>query len=133
MTPSIVVYQKPTCTKCLETLKLLKDHGAEFEAVNYFERPLTTRQLGNLVRKLGVRPADLVRMKEPLARELGLGKRVFSDDELIDLMAECPDLLQRPIVVNGDKAVLGRPPENVLKFIETPSSTKRVIKKAHRT
>jgi arsenate reductase len=109
----ITVYQKPTCSKCRATLNILRDRGVEFESVNYYERPLTADQLRSLVEKLGVSPRQLLRKDEPIARSLGLSKKDLSDDELIELMVENPDLLQRPIVVRGDKAVLCRPPENV--------------------
>src|SRR5262245_42420485 len=95
------------------TLGRLKEHGVQFEAINYYEQPLTATQLRGLISKLGISPRELVRKDEPIARELGINKRDLSDDELIELMVEHPDLIQRPIVVRGDKAVLGRPPENV--------------------
>ena len=113
MDDKITVYQKPTCTKCRQTLGLLRERGAEFEAVDYYERRLTAAELGDLVAKLGLSPRDVVRWDEPVARELGLETRDLSDEELLALMAEHPDLIQRPIVVRGDRAVLGRPVENV--------------------
>ncbi len=113
MPTKITVYQKPTCTKCRSTLKLLRERGAEFDTVNYFEAPLTAAQLEGLIRKLGVSPRDVVRWDEPVARRLGLKKKPLSDKELIRIMSENPDLIQRPIVVRGSRAVLGRPPENV--------------------
>ena len=113
MSDKIKVYQKPTCSKCRETLKLLRDRGAEFESINYYETRFSVEELRDLVNKLGVTPRDLLRKGEQVYRDLELGKREVSDDELIRLMAENPDLVQRPIVVRGKKAVLGRPPENV--------------------
>jgi len=109
----ITVYQKPTCSKCRTTLELLKDRGIEFEAVNYYEQHLSAEQLRGLVAKLGVSPADLLRKDEPIAKSLGIGTGDYSDDELIDLMVQNPDLIQRPIVVRGEKAVICRPPQNV--------------------
>jgi arsenate reductase len=70
-----------------------------------------------LIRKLGISPRDLLRKGEQVYRDLNLGKRELSDDELIDLMVDNPDLIQRPIVVRGKKAVLGRPPENVQELL----------------
>ncbi len=113
MTDKIIVYQKPTCTKCRTTLRLLKERGVEFDAVNYYEQPLTAAQFRKLLGKLGLSARDVLRKDEPIARKLGIAKRDLSDDELIQLMIENPDLIQRPIVVRGDRAVLGRPPENV--------------------
>ena len=109
MKKKLKVYQKPTCTKCRTTLRLLKERGADFEVINYFETPLTEADLRALLRKLGLRARDILRKDEPVAKELGIGKKDFSDKKLIALMAKHPDLIQRPIVVRGDKAVMGRP------------------------
>jgi arsenate reductase len=113
MSERITIYQKPTCTKCRSTLKILRERGAEFDSVNYYETPLTADQLRALIKKLGISPRELVRKDEQVYRDLGLARRNVSDDELIELMIANPDLIQRPIVVRGDKAVLGRPPESV--------------------
>ena len=113
MTERIRVYQKPTCSKCRTTLGLLNECGVEFDSINYYEVPLTVAELRGLVDKLGLAPRDLLRKDEAIYRELQLGQRELSDDEIIKLMVDNPDLMQRPIVVRGDKAVLGRPPENV--------------------
>jgi arsenate reductase len=92
---------------------LLRDRGVEFEAVNYYETPLGDAELRELIAKLGISPRELMRKDEQIYRDLQIGKRELSDDELIRLMVENPDLIQRPIVVRGQRAVLGRPPENV--------------------
>jgi arsenate reductase len=117
MKKKLTVYQKPTCTKCRTTLRLLNERGAEFEAINYFETPLTEADLRGLLRKLRLTARDILRKDKPVARQLGIGKKDFSDEELIALMAKHPDLIQRPIVVRGNQAVLGRPPENVEKLL----------------
>jgi arsenate reductase (glutaredoxin) len=117
MSDKIVVYQKPTCSKCRATLALLKDSGAEFDAVNYYEAPLSADNLRELIRKLGRPVRDVLRADEPLARALKLDERSLSDDELISLMVENPDLIQRPIVVRGNEAVLCRPPQEVMKLL----------------
>jgi arsenate reductase len=96
---------------------LLKNSGKEFDAVNYYEVRLTVERLRELIDKLGLPVRDLLRSEEPLARDLKLAERQLSDDELIKIMVENPDLIQRPIVVHGDEAVLCRPPENVMKFL----------------
>jgi arsenate reductase (glutaredoxin) len=111
------VYQKPTCTKCRTTLRLLKEQRVDFEAINYYETPLTEAKLRSLLKKLGLTAPEILRKDEPLAKQLGIGRTEFSDEELIVLMAKHPDLIQRPIVVRGDQAVLGRPPENVEKLL----------------
>ena len=114
MNDKIVIYQKPTCSKCRATLALLNNSGEEFESVNYYETPLTIEQLRELIQKLDVPVRDLLRQDEPLAR----GLDAASDDELMRAMVENPDLMQRPIVVRGDKAKLCRPPENVMELLE---------------
>ncbi|HVW65778.1 MAG TPA: arsenate reductase (glutaredoxin) [Nitrosospira sp.] len=117
MSDKITVYQKPTCSKCRATLALLKDSGAEFDAVNYYETPLSADNLRELIGKLGVPVRDVLRADEPLAQALKLDERNLSDDELISLMAANPDLIQRPIVVRGNEAVLCRPPQEVMKLL----------------
>ncbi|MBI3653829.1 MAG: arsenate reductase (glutaredoxin) [Acidobacteria bacterium] len=117
MSDKITVYQKPTCNKCRETLGLLKERGIEFESVNYYETPVTKVELKSLLEKLGISAHELLRKGEAVYRDLEIGKRDLSDDELIDLMIEHPDLMQRPIVVRGDKAVLARPIENVCELL----------------
>ncbi len=114
MSDKIIIYQKPTCSKCRATLSLLKDSGEEFESVNYYEAPLTTDKLRELIQKLNMSVHDVLRKDEPSARNLSTA----SDDEIIKAMVENPDLMQRPIVVRGDKAKLCRPPENVLDLLK---------------
>ena len=117
MKKKLTVYQKPTCTKCRMTLRLLKARGADFEAINYFEKLLNQADLRGLLKKLGLSAREILRKDEPVAKQLGIGKKEFSEAELIALMAKHRDLIQRPIVVRGDQAVLGRPPENVEKLL----------------
>ena len=93
--------------------KLLRGSGIPYEKVNYYVAPLSRKKLTELVRKMNLKPRDLLRKSEPAYKELGLAEDKFSDSELIGLMIEHPDLLQRPIVERGDRAVLGRPTENV--------------------
>lgn len=114
MSDKIVIYQKPTCSKCRATLSLLKDSGEEFESINYYETPLTVHELRELIQKLNLSVRDILRKDEPLARNLD----AVSDDELVKAMVENPDLIQRPIVVRGSKAILCRPPENVLELLK---------------
>jgi arsenate reductase (glutaredoxin) len=97
--------------------KLLRESGVPFEKVNYYVEPLSKKKLTELIRKLKLRPRDLLRKSEPVYKELGLANADFSDNELIALMVEHPDLLQRPIVERGDRAVLGRPTENVKELL----------------
>ena len=93
--------------------KLLRESGIPFEKVNYYTQPLDRKKLCELLRKMVMKPRELLRKAEHIYRELDLGKDEFSDDELIDMMIKHPDLIQRPIVERGNRAVLGRPVENV--------------------
>jgi arsenate reductase (glutaredoxin) len=97
--------------------KLLRESGIPFDKVNYYIEPLSRKKLTELVRKLNMKPRDLLRKNEAIYKELGLANDEFSDSELIDLMIKHPDLLQRPIVERGDRAVLGRPIENVKELL----------------
>jgi len=97
--------------------KLLRASGIPFEKVNYYVEPLSRKKLTQLIRKMKLKPRDLLRKSESIYKELGLAKDEFSDAELIDLMIEHPDLLQRPIVERGERAVLGRPTENVKELL----------------
>lgn len=114
MSDKIVIYQKPTCSKCRVALSLLNDSGEEFESINYYEVPLTADKLQELIQKLDIPVRDILRKDEPSARSLSTA----SDDEIIKAMVENPDLIQRPIVVRGNKAKLCRPPENVLELLK---------------
>jgi len=113
MSDNITVYEKPTCTKCRGMNKFLAENGVDFTKVNYYIDPIGEKKLRELIKKMGITPRELLRTSEPIYRELGLGKKDFTDDEIISLMVQHPDLIQRPIVERGDRAVLGRPTENV--------------------
>src|ERR1700752_3782228 len=95
MSQKITVYQKPTCTKCKSTLRILRERGAEFDTVNYYETPLASNELRDLIKKLGISPRELLRKDEQAYRDLNLARRDVSDDELIELMVANPDLIQR--------------------------------------
>ena len=93
--------------------RLLRESGVDFEKVNYYIEPLTKKKLKELIGKMGLSARELLRTSEQIYRDLGLAKKQLSDDELIDVMIKHPDLIQRPIVERGKRAVLGRPVENV--------------------
>jgi len=97
--------------------KLLRESGIPFEKVNYYIEPLSKKKLTELLRKMNLKPRDLLRKSEAVYKELGLSEDRFSDSELVALMIEHPDLIQRPIVERGDRAVLGRPTENVKELL----------------
>ena len=97
--------------------RLLRESGVDFEKVNYYNQPLTKAKLTELIRKLKLSPRELLRTSESIYKELGLGKRELKDDEIISLMVKHPDLIQRPIVERGSRAVLGRPTEKVKELL----------------
>jgi arsenate reductase (glutaredoxin) len=117
MSDQITVYEKPACTKCREMNRFLTEHGVDSTKVTYYIEPLSKEKLRELVKKMGIKPRALLRTSESIYRELGLGKKELSDDEILSLMAEHPDLIQRPIIERGDRAVLGRPTENVKELL----------------
>lgn len=113
----IVVYQKPTCATCRRVHASLKESGVDFDAVNYYLDPIPREKLVDLLHKMGMKPRDLLRTKEPLYKTLELGERELSEAEIVDLMVENPDLIQRPIVEKGDRAILARPPERLKQIL----------------
>jgi arsenate reductase (glutaredoxin) len=115
--PALTVYEKPTCTTCRKLHGLLAERSVDFESVRYHVTGLTEPQLRDLLRKLGTGPREVLRLREPLVQELGLEDPEVSDDELIAEMVAHPVLVQRPIVVRGDRAVLARPVERVLELL----------------
>lgn len=113
MAARITVYQKPTCTTCRQVHAALRDAGVDFDAVDYYTDPIPASRLRELLRKMDMSPRQLLRKNEQRYRELDLGNRQLSDDELIDLMVANPDLIQRPIVERGSRAILARPAERL--------------------
>jgi arsenate reductase len=117
LTVKIVIYQKPTCTTCRQVYAELKASGVDFESVDYYLDPIPKAKLRDLLRKMGMKPRDLLRTREAVYKELKLGERELGDSELIDLMVEHPDLIQRPIVEKGARAVLARPVERLKEIL----------------
>jgi arsenate reductase len=112
-----VIYQKPTCTTCRQVYNALKDSGVDFEAVDYYTDPIPKTKLKDLLRKLGMTPRELLRAKDPIFKTLRIAERDLSDAEIVDLMAANPDLIQRPIVERGNRAILARPAERIRAFL----------------
>jgi arsenate reductase (glutaredoxin) len=109
----ITIYEKPTCSKCREADKLLRESGVDYEKINYIITPIGEAKLRELIGKMGIAPIELLRTGEPAFRELGVNARDLSDEEIIALLVAHPELLQRPIVERGARAVLGRPTETI--------------------
>jgi arsenate reductase (glutaredoxin) len=114
----LTVYEKRTCTTCKNLAMLLDERGIDFDRVDYHVEPLSEDEIRELVRKTGRPGRELFRAREPVYAELGLAEREPDDDEAIALMAEHPALMQRPVVVRGERAVLGRPIERVLELLD---------------
>ena len=112
------IYHNPRCSKSRQTLALLREKGVEPEVVEYLKEPPSLETLQEIQGKLGKEPLEWIRNGEKVFKELGLSKKDGRPvDEWLQLMADNPILIERPIVVSGGKAVLGRPPENVLGFL----------------
>lgn len=113
----LIVYEKRTCTTCRKLAQLLTERGVAFDRVEYHVEGLTEPQIRDLLAKAGITAREALRTREPLVRELGLKEPGVSEDRLVALMAEHPQLLERPIVVRGDRAVLARPVERALELL----------------
>lgn len=113
----ITIYHNPRCSKSRQTLQLLEENGVSPEIILYLETPPSIDDITALLKKLGMSARDLLRKGEDAFKENNLKDDSLSEAQLIGAMAEHPKLIERPIVVKGSKAVLGRPPENVLQLI----------------
>ena len=114
---NITIYQKPTCTTCRQVYAALKESGVQFESVNYYLDPIPRTKLRELLRKMGIPARQLLRTKEEIYRKLRLGERELTDDQIVDLMVEHPDLIQRPIVEKGARAILARPADRLKEIL----------------
>jgi arsenate reductase len=115
---NLTVYKVRSCSTCRNLAKLLDERGIAYDGIEYHETGLDEATIRELLAKSGLGPRDVLRLREPLVAELGLleGDGV-SDDELIAAIVEHPKLLQRPIAVRGDRALLARPVERVLELL----------------
>lgn len=113
----ITLYHNPRCAKSREALKLLRQRGIEPQVIEYLKSPPDQTELAALVKALGIAPRGLLRTKEPEFRSAGLDDPTLSDKQILAAMAKHPRLIERPILVKGKRAVLGRPPKNVLKLL----------------
>ncbi len=111
-TDTVIIYHNPRCTKSRETLALLEKKKVNPEIVEYLKTPPTATELKSILKKLGLSVQDIIRKKEPLFIESFKNKKL-NDEKWIEVLVKNPVLIERPIVVKGNKAVIGRPPENV--------------------
>jgi arsenate reductase len=116
---SLTIYHNPACTKSRETLALIKESGIKPRVVEYLKNPPSETELAAIVHKLGMAPSELVRTNETVFREKYSG-RTLNDQQWIQAMVADPILMQRPIVVRGEDAVIGRPPENARRLLTEP-------------
>ncbi|HEX5000587.1 MAG TPA: arsenate reductase (glutaredoxin) [Terriglobia bacterium] len=114
---SVTIYHNPRCGKSRATLALLEDNGVQPRVIEYLKTPPNAGELQEICRKLGIRPVELVRKGEDIYKSEYAGK-TLSDAQWIEVMIRHPILIERPIVVRGSEAVIGRPPDNVLRLIE---------------
>ena len=112
----VTIYHNPRCSKSRQTLALLRARGIEPQVIHYLETPPDAATLRVLLRKLGISARELVRKGEPEYRSARLDRSDCTEAEVIEALAAHPGLIERPIVVSGERAVLGRPPENVLEL-----------------
>lgn len=115
---NFTIYHNPRCSKSRQTLELMKVNGIEPEVVLYLENHLSTEELTQILTCLSMEPRELLRKNEDEYKELNLKNTDLHDTEILSIMENNPRLIERPIVVSGGKAIIGRPPENVLKLIE---------------
>ena len=116
----IRILHNPRCSKSRQALALLEEHGASPEIVLYLEDTPDAGELRDILAKLGISARQLLRKGEPAYKELNLANPDLSEAELVDAMIEHPKLIERPIVIRGARAVLGRPPEQVLALLQSP-------------
>lgn len=108
----MIIYHNPRCRKSRETIALIQEEGKEVEIVEYLKDIPTKNQLNDILMKLNLNVKDIIRKNEAIYKEQFKGKN-FNDEEWIQILIENPKLIERPIVVRGNKAVIGRPPETV--------------------
>lgn len=113
----IVIYEKPTCSKCRAAVQIVDQTGVPYRTIRYHDAPLTKAKLAELSQKIGIAPKELLRTEDPLFRSLQLSLDALSDADALDLMIEHPDLMQRPILERGALAIIGRPAERVHEFL----------------
>ena len=112
----IVIYHNPNCSKSRESLEILETTKEDVQIFKYLDEPLKAEKLRKIIKLLNIKPIDLIRQNESIWIEK-LKDLEFTDEELIDVMVEFPQLIERPIVINGDKAVIGRPPTKIYDII----------------
>ena len=112
------IYHNPRCSKSRATLKLLEETGTNLEIVEYLKTPPSKKKLKSLIKKLGLSAKNLIRTNEPAFKEANISLERASEEELVNLMVTHPKIIERPIVEVGERARIGRPPENTLELVQ---------------
>jgi arsenate reductase len=113
----LIIYHNPSCSKSRETLEILQDNNQQPEIIEYLREPPNQQELTKIIEMLGISPRQLLRTTELEYKDAGLDDESISDEQIIEAICNNPPLLQRPIVVKGNKAIIGRPPTKVLEMI----------------
>lgn len=113
----LLIYHNPSCSKSRETLQLLRDHDQTPEIVEYLQQPPSHQELADIIKMLGISARELLRTGEPAYRDAELDDETLGEEDIIAAICKFPSLLQRPIVVSGNQAIIGRPPIKVLEII----------------
>lgn len=115
--PNVIIYHNPRCSKSRQALQLLRDQNIEPDVIEYLNTPPTANALKDILRLLGISPRELMRTKEPAYRENHIDDETLNEQQLIDMMVKYPKLIERPIIIHGNKAVIGRPTDKVLEIL----------------
>jgi len=113
----ITIYEKPTCTTCKKTVKMLKEMNIDFEKVNYYIKPFSKNKLKTLLKKMNMKPSELLRKNETAFKNLKVSENNYKEEQILNFMIKEPNLIQRPIIEKGDKAVLARPVEKLKELL----------------
>jgi arsenate reductase (glutaredoxin) len=112
----MTIYEKPTCTTCRKVNKLLEEKGIDLDKVNYYVQPFTEQKLKNLLKKMNMTAVELLRKREKAIKSINVEKE--TEENIIKMMIKNPDLIERPIVEMGNKAILARPPEKISELFD---------------
>ncbi len=115
---NVKIYHNPRCSKSRQTLQIIKDNGIEPKVIEYLKEPLSKNELRAIAKSLGFRPKEFVRKNEAEFKDNNLVSKLEKDSDLFEAMAKFPKIMERPIIISDLGAVIGRPPEKVLKIIE---------------
>ena len=113
----VTIWHNPRCSKSRQALALLENQGVELDVVLYLEKPPSRREITRVLKLLAMNPRDIIRKREPEYKDLGLDDSNMTKTELVGAMAENPKLIERPVIIREDQAVVGRPPELALKLL----------------